>query len=66
MEGNRLEALLHLVLAVLVSVAPVLFAYQIKPSIADENDDVTTLTEIVVHPKPAPIRACTDNNSERG
>jgi hypothetical protein len=66
METNRLETLLHLVLAGLVSAALVISVHQIKPSVADENDDVTTLAEIVVHPKPAPIRACTDNNSARG
>jgi hypothetical protein len=66
METNRLEALLHLVLAGLVSAALVLFVRQIKPNIADENDDVTTLAEIVVHPKPTPIRACTDSSPVRG
>jgi hypothetical protein len=66
MESNRLETLLHLVLAGLVSAVLVLFVHEIDPSVASENDNVTTLAEIVVYPKPAPIRACTDNNSERG
>ncbi|MBC7881282.1 MAG: hypothetical protein H7Y37_08100 [Anaerolineae bacterium] len=64
MEANRLETLLHLFLAGLVSAALVLFVNESNPSVAD--DDVPTLAEIVVHPKPAPVRACTDNSSVRG
>ncbi len=63
MEANRLESLLHLFLAGLVSAALVLFVHEIKPSIAD--DDVPTLAEIVVHPKPAPVRACTEKTPAR-
>jgi hypothetical protein len=64
MEANRLEALLHLFLAGLVCAALVLFVREVKPSVAD--DDVATLAEVVVHAKPAAMRACTDSHPARG
>lgn len=63
MESSRLETLLHLLLAGLVSAALVLFVHQIQPSVAD--DDVPTLAEVVVHPKPAPLQACTEKSPAR-